>query len=156
MVLLQGVSTMPTRDLGSACSGCQYPLRAPHSGIRAVSGCQYPLRPPTQGYEYHCLVASIGLERLRDTTLTENLEWSPYGSWLNTATPSGNSCSCPDINCISSSFPLDLASKAKRGILMTVHPRISITFAQACALERSLQCRFPSNKNNTGDSSYGL
>ncbi|KAK3875478.1 hypothetical protein Pcinc_019653 [Petrolisthes cinctipes] len=37
-------------------------------------------------------------------------------------------------------FPLGYISKAERGIAGTGHTRISIYLAQACALERSLQC----------------
>ena len=37
--------------------------------------------------------------------------------------------------------PLDHISKAKRGILIIGHPRISIHFVQACTLERSLKCQ---------------
>ncbi len=42
-------------------------------------------------------------------------------------------------------IPLDYIGEAERGILMTGHPRISTHFAQACALERSLQCRCSSD-----------
>ena len=53
-------------------------------------------------------------------------------------------------------IPLDYTGEAERGILTTGQPRISIHFAQACALERSLQCRCFSDRNNTGGSSYEL
>jgi len=46
--------------------------------------------------------------------------------------------------------PLDYTSEAERGILTTGHPRISIHFAQACALERSLQCRCPQRLKQHG------
>ncbi len=42
-------------------------------------------------------------------------------------------------------IPLDYIGEAERGILTTGHPRISIHSAQACTLERSLQCRYSSN-----------
>ena len=48
-------------------------------------------------------------------------------------------------------IPLDFTGKAERRVLTTGHPRISIHLAQACALERSFQCRCPSDRTNTGD-----
>ena len=53
-------------------------------------------------------------------------------------------------------IPLDYTSEAEREVLTTGQPRIFIHIAQACALERSLQCRYLSDRNNTGDSSYEL
>ncbi len=44
---------------------------------------------------------------------------------------------------VSLSFSLDCISEAERGILMTTHPRISTCLTQVCALEKSLQCRWP-------------
>ena len=40
------------------------------------------------------------------------------------------------------SIPLDPTSKDERGILKPGQPRISIFYAQACVLERSLQSRY--------------
>ena len=53
-------------------------------------------------------------------------------------------------------IPLDYTGEAERGVLSTGQPRISTHSAQACALERSLQCRCSSDRNNTGDSRYWL
>ncbi|KAF2361406.1 Galactose-binding domain-like [Trinorchestia longiramus] len=44
-------------------------------------------------------------------------------------------------------IPLDHTGEAKREVLTTMEPRISIYYVQACALERSLQCRCPSSRN---------
>ena len=79
----------------------------------------------------------------------------PKAVGLRNASPSGNSCSLADANCIGPSFPLDPTSKAERGVLSTGHPRSSISSALACALERSLQCRHP-RQYNTGRRRYWL
>ncbi len=42
-------------------------------------------------------------------------------------------------------IPLDYIGEAERWILTTGHPRISIHSAQACALDKSLQCRCSSD-----------
>ena len=61
--LLQGVPTLPTRDPGSAGSGCHYPVRAPHSGLRVPLPCGLPLvlgkakRRETVISNLHCLAA---------------------------------------------------------------------------------------------------
>ncbi|XP_076469990.1 uncharacterized protein LOC143300280 [Babylonia areolata] len=51
---------------------------------------------------------------------------------------------------VSLCVPSDYIGEAERGILTTGQPRISINFAQAHALERSLQCRCPQRQEEHG------
>lgn len=74
-----------------------------------------------------------------------NQEWSPEGGQLPVFTHcSGSSCSRAGAKRIDL-HSFGLQGEAERGILTTGHPRISIHSAQACALERSLQCRCSSD-----------
>ena len=82
---------------------------------------------------------SLRKAKARGVNLKQIKEWSPSGGPSNLldaipATPAADLV--PNVLFYT---PLEHTSKAKRGILVTGLPKISIFIAQACALERSLQ-----------------